>query len=175
MQNELETAIEALQKVLVEQEKKVSETKTTINNLAQMLGKSPIYTDVGSDSSTSTISTIQSDTFYGKTVIVAAREYLEMRKASGAGPAPIKEIFEALKHGGFMFNSKSDSNSQIVLRSAISKASSIFHRLPNGHYGLVKWYDLAKIKRFKGTADTADETEDEIETSDSQEEESDVA
>jgi len=64
------------------------------------------------------------------------------------------------------------------LRNAVSKASSIFHKLPTGDYGLVKWYDLAKIKRSKGSADTSDEideTEDEIETSDSHEEESDVA
>lgn len=174
MQNELETAIEALKKVLSEQEKKVCETKTTINNLAQMLGKPPIYSDAGQTSS-SPISNIQSDTFYGKTVIVAVREYLEMRKSSGEGPASIKEIFEALKRGGFIFNSKSDSNSMIVLRNAISKASSIFHKLPTGDYGLVKWYDLAKIKRAKGNIDVSNdsEVEAEIKTSDPQEEEPD--
>jgi hypothetical protein len=175
MRPEFQPAIDALQKDLSEQERKVSEIKTTINRLCELAGASPLYADVALTSQPM-ITTIKGDTFYGKSVITAAREYLDMRKAGNLGPASTREIFEALKSGGFIFNSKSEANSIVVVRNALSKASSIFHRLPTGEYGLAKWYDLAKIKRAKGSNDDDGESEEEeIATSETSEEESDVA
>lgn len=171
MASEFQPAIDGLLKILAEQEKKVTETKNTINQLCDYSGMPKMFAETATASSTS-ISTIKGDTFYGKTVITAAREYLDMRKASNLGPAPIRDIFEAMKTGGFQFNSKNEANSVIVLRNALSKASSIFHRLPNGDYGLVKWYDMAKIKRSKGAASDAD-SDEEIESADSGEESAD--
>jgi len=169
MASEFQAAIDGLLKILAEQEKKVTETKNTINQLCEYSNTPKMFAETSTSVSAS-ITTIKSDTFYGKTVITATREYLEMRKASNLGPTTIRDIFDTLKTGGFQFNSKNDTNSMIVLRNAISKASAIFHRLPNGDYGLVKWYDLSKIKKTKGQATENDDVVDEavIESDDSQ-------
>lgn len=160
MASEFQAAIDSLLKILAEQEKKVTETKNTINQLCEYAKQPKMFAETVSAASTS-IGSIKGDTFYGKTVITAAREYLDMRKASNLGPAPMRDIFEAMKMGGFQFNSKNESNSMIVLRNAISKASAIFHRLPNGDYGLVKWYDLSKIKRTRSQSTENDGVVDE--------------
>lgn len=159
MSTEFLATIESLKKVLSGYEQKVIETKTTINNLSALSGLEPPFPNVGQAAQAS-ITAIKGDTFYGKTVIVAAREYLDMRKASNLGPAPVKEIFEALKRGGFIFGSKSEGNSQIVLRNALSKASAVFHKLPTGEYGLAKWYDLKKIKKTKNDNNETEEDTD---------------
>jgi len=75
----------------------------------------------------------------------AAREYLDMRKtAGGDAPATVREIFDALKGGGFDFKSKDDGNAIIVLRAMLRKNSSMFHKLQNGKYGLRAWYPNLK-------------------------------
>ena len=166
MKPEFLPAIEALKKDLAEQELKVSETKTMINKLHVLAGGSPIYNDINEHSQAG-IASIQGDTFYGKVVVTAAREYLEMRKAANLGPASVREVYEALKKGGFIFNSKNDTNSMTVLRTAMSKASAIFHRLPTGDYGLAKWYDMSKVKRSKTSVDD-DSDQSQIEDDDVQ-------
>lgn len=156
MKEELRPAIEALQKELTAQEQEVIDTKNMINMLCKRAGMEPIYPDVGQVGQTATLSSIQGDTFYGKSILTAAREYLEMRKSAGQGPATPREVYEALKKGGFQFSSKSENNSITIVRATMGKASNVFHRLPAGDYGLLKWYDPAKIKRARNTNDDTD-------------------
>jgi hypothetical protein len=144
MREQFLPAIEALQKDLIEQERKVAETKSTINRLCELAGQDPIYADIQNGTSSHTLSALQADTFYGKVITTAAREYLEMRKAAGLGPASPREIYEALKQGGFKFDTKIQNNAITGVRNTLRKASAIFHRLPNNEYGLLKWYPRAK-------------------------------
>jgi hypothetical protein len=164
MRAEFQPAIDALQKDLAEREMAVLEIKKTINCLYEAAGEAAPY-DVGAAPSGQTISSIQADTFYGKSVITAAREYLDMRKAANLGPASARDVYEALKKGGFAFESKVETNSITVVRGAMRKQSAIFHRLPNGDYGLTKWYEKIKNKKLKNE-------DAEIESADPQEEES---
>lgn len=164
MRQEFQPAIEALQKDLQEQERKVIETKNTINRLCEIAGMEPIYPDAGGVSQPS-ITAIKSDTFYGKSVITAAREYLDMRKAANLGPASPRDVYEALKKGGFEFGSKVETNSITVVRQAMSKQTSVFHKLPTGDYGLIKWYPKAKAQKVGN--------KEEIESADSDEESAD--
>jgi hypothetical protein len=71
---------------------------------------------------------------------------LEQRKASGLGAAGLNEIYSAIRDGGYKFESKNEDNAKISVGNNLRKSSSIFHRLPNGQYGLLEWYPLAKAK-----------------------------
>lgn len=144
MREQFLPAIEALQKDLTEQERKIAETKSTINRLCELAEQPPLYPDVTNGSSQKGLSSIQADTFYKKVITTAAREYLEMRKNAGFGPASPREIYEALKQGGFKFDTKIENNAITGVRNTLRKASAIFHRLPNNEYGLLKWYPRAK-------------------------------
>jgi hypothetical protein len=99
---------------------------------------------VSANSGQPSLGGIQADTFYGKVIITASREYLEMRRNASLGPASPREIYEGLKKGGFKFDTKIESNAITGVRNTLRKASNIFHRLPTGEYGLLKWYPRAK-------------------------------
>lgn len=110
-------------------------------------------------SSSSPLSQIRHDTFFGKRLGTAAREYLEMRKAHGDGPAKPREVFDALKQGGFQFETKDDSVALVSLRAILRKRTEMFQRLPNGTYGLKVWYPNAKKPKATAADDNGkDET-----------------
>ncbi len=146
MSDNLDVAINALQKELANHERLATDIKTMINRLCVSAGKPALYQNVESGSQLGAMS-IKADTFYGKSVIVAAREYLDMRKAADLGPASARDVYEALKSGGFAFGSTIEANAITVVRQAMAKQTAVFHRLPTGDYGLSKWY--AKIKPRK--------------------------
>jgi len=91
-------------------------------------------------SSGALLSQIRPDTFYGKKMQTAVREYLEMRRAAGLGPAKPREIYEAITTGGFQFDTKEEAVALVGLRALLRKRSQFFHKLPNGTYGLTSWY-----------------------------------
>jgi hypothetical protein len=101
------------------------------------------------------VGALRPDSFYGKSITTAAREYLDMRRAAGLGPATPREIYEALVKGGYTFETKDETNAIIGVRATIRKSSSIFHRLPNGTYGLLGWYPNARASK---SDDEIDET-----------------
>lgn len=144
MKEEFRPAIEALQKRLGEYERKASEIKNTINHLCEEAGEPAMYADTRAASAAPTVTSIKPDTFYGKVVTTAAREYLEMRKAANLGPASPREIFEAMRLGGYAFDTKDENNAITGVRNVLRKNSSIFHRLPGGEYGLLVWYPRAR-------------------------------
>jgi hypothetical protein len=87
---------------------------------------------------------------FQRTLTAAIRNYLEQRKSAQLGAATVSEIYTVLRDGGYKFGSKNEDNAKIVLASALRKSSSIFHRLPNGQYGLLAWYPTAKVKPDNG-------------------------
>jgi hypothetical protein len=100
------------------------------------------------------------DTFYGKTIATASREYLEMRRGANLGPASPREIFDALTQGGYQFEAKSETIAMVGLRSNLRKNSKTFHRLPNGQYGLLAWYPNAKPAKPSLNGNDEDEESD---------------
>jgi len=151
MRDEFRPAIEALQKDLVDLEKKVADTKSTINRLCELAGTSPIYEDVAGSAEAVGVTSIQADTFYGKSISTAAREYLEMRRAARLGPAAPREIYLNLLKGGLQFETENETNAITGVRATMRKNSAIFHRLPNGAYGLLAWYPGAKAPKNQST------------------------
>jgi hypothetical protein len=83
----------------------------------------------------------------------AAREYLEMRKARNLGPARPKEIHRAMVDGGFQFDTKDETVAMVSLRAMLRKNTVMFHKLPNGSYGLKSWYPHARPSKV-GDDDT---------------------
>lgn len=145
-------AIEALLQSLAEQEKKVIETKTLINRLCAEAGEPPLFADVGEVSKIG-VANIRSDTFYGKPLPTAIREYLEMRRAANLGPAETREIYEALIKGGYQFDAADANNAMTGMRAMMRKSSSMFHRLPNQAWGLTAWYEKIKTKNAQASDD----------------------
>jgi hypothetical protein len=156
MKDAFQPAIAALQEDLTQLETKAREIKSAINTLCRHAGIEDMY--VISDEKASSIKSIRADTFYGKTIGTAAREYLEMRRTSNLGPATSREIYDALVQGGFQFETANDTNAQISLGNTLRKNSKTFHRLPNGQYGLLAWYPNAKPIKSSSDEDDASET-----------------
>lgn len=147
MRDEMKPAIDALLVELGDQEKQVIETKLLINRLCARSQMEPMFPDAAASASSGAIGTIRPDSFYGKVLNTAAREYLEMRRAANLGPATPREVYEALAKGGYASEAKDEVTATTIVRATLRKNSSIFHRLPNGTYGLLSWYPNAKPQR----------------------------
>lgn len=157
-------AIDELEKDLAEAERNVNALLGTINLLRSKAGLPPrppgggMRTDsAAGHGTTATLSTIRPDTFYGKKMGTAAREFLEMRKIAQQGPAKPREVFDALKQGGFQFETKDDNVAMVSLRAMLRKNTVMFHKLPNGAYGLRSWYPNAKVPKAGEEAEAAEE------------------
>jgi hypothetical protein len=143
MTDHIRKTIEDLQSKLVLAEGEVKRLKKMINELSVLAGSQPVYSDVELESKSS-ISTIRSDQFYGKSIFAAIRELLILRKDANVGPASVAEIHETLVRGGFKFDAKDDDNAKRGIRISLTKNTGVFHKLPNGLYGLLTWYPNAK-------------------------------
>lgn len=155
MSDQLKAAIATLQGELALQEEEVANTKRLINQLAKRAGLPPPYGDAELLARSGL--SFSPDQFYGQPLHIAMRTLLEMRKASnpGAGPASVNQIFDALREGGYQFDAKNDENAKRIIRIMLTKNSGVFHKLPNGHYGLLSWYPGAKAAKVKTKGEDA--------------------
>lgn len=154
MSNDYATAIAALERSLKQVERKANDIRSAINTLCEEAGLEPKYPNLGRSAEQDAVDTkIQPDTFYGKKQSTAMRMYLDMRRAQGIGPATPREIFEALKTGGYQFETKNETTALIGMRALLRKNTTTFHKLPNGSYGLLTWYPDAKA----GKSDDSDD------------------
>lgn len=159
MNDKLAPAIEVLKEEVAELERQARELKKTVNVLCKRAGAPELYPNVDTEQTGgATIASIKADTFYGKVIGTAAREFLEMRKAAGLGPATPREIYDALIQGGYQFETKNEQVALVSLRSNLRKNSRMFHKLPNGQYGLLSWYPNAKAA--KPSANDQDDDDD---------------
>lgn len=144
MNDKLAGAIEVLLSKLDEQIRSVVETKKMINSLRQMNGEAPLFND--SELQPMDAGPSRPDMYYGKGPVTACREYLEWRKRACSA----EEILKGLEQGGFDFKSVGWTDEDSRLRNlaiSLAKNTAIFHRLPNGTFGLIAWYpDVAKKK-----------------------------
>jgi hypothetical protein len=143
MPNELDPAIAAFERRREDALANVAECERTINTLCKEAGYPPRYTETSSNNSTR-VTQISDDTFYGQKQTPAMRTYLEMRKTQGLGPATAREIYEAIKLGGYVFEAKDAEVALVGMRALLRTQPSVFHRLPQGTWGLTTWYPDAK-------------------------------
>jgi hypothetical protein len=143
MDNTFIGAIEVVKNRVKEKEEELNRLKKAVNDMAKDAGLPPVYASVASENAGS-IASLRSDQFYGQGLSTAIRMYLEMRKASGLSSAGVNEIYDAIKNGGFKFDTQNDLNAKTGVRNTLRKNTAQFHRLPNGEYGLLAWYPNAK-------------------------------
>jgi hypothetical protein len=161
-------AIDALEKDLADLERQANGLLTSINLLRAKAGLPPrpggwSSAEAQSDCSGTSKLQLHSDSFTGKKLGSAVREYLEMRKASGAdSPATSREIFDALKLGGFVTGAKDDATALVVLRTMLRKNTTMFVKLQNGKYGIRAWYGNLRAPKESTLGKGADEDEDDV-------------
>lgn len=141
MEDDILNTIEVLTARVKTKEDEANKLKKLVNELCSEAGVQIRYPAIPQSGSTTTI---RADHFYGQSLTAAIRNYLEIRKAGGLGAVSVPEIFKAIKGGGYKFGSKNEETARIVVGNALRKTSSIFHRLPNGQYGLLSWYPSAR-------------------------------
>ena len=165
MSAELMPAIALLEGEYDELERNANALLATINLLRSRAGMPPKAPGGGAGPGAGnavTLTQIKSDTFYGKKMQTAIREYLEMRRAAGDGPATPRQIFDAITAGGFKFDASTDQVALVGMRALLRKRTQFFHRLPNGTYGLTVWYEHLKTPRTKALTEiTLEDLEDE--------------
>jgi hypothetical protein len=163
MDASIKTVIDSLVRRLQEKERlanelrgAATELRETINILCVQAGLPPRFPDGGGAGSEPPIehgtaapvgqtAQINSDTFYGKKQATAVRDYLEMRRSAGTGPAKPREIYDALCQGGFQYRAKDEDTALVGLRTMLRKNTVTFHKVPGtGAYGLRSWYPNAR-------------------------------
>ena len=162
----LQPAIDVLENDLADLERQANGLLTSINLLRTRAGLPPrpgAWSAGGagkSDAPTAGATLkLHSDTFTGKKLGSAVREYLTMRKANGYdAPANSREIFDALKQGGFASGAKDDATALVVLRTMLRKNTVMFVKLQNGKYGLRVWYPNLRQPKGAPAPDSPEDT-----------------
>lgn len=128
--------------------------KRTINSLCSMIGDPPPYPDIdeGADLNTGKMVT-RGDEFYGKPMATVVRIVLERRQRANLGAIGVPELFKIMKEGGWPFDTKNDANAQRGIHNTLGK-NPVFHKLPNGQYGLKEWYPALRGKQKAGNGDS---------------------
>ncbi len=165
-ENPFDQAIARLQAKLREQEQGVIKTKLGINFLCEEAGKPPMFRAAELQVGSGVALSIRSDQFYGQPLATCIRQVLEMRKALNQGPATVNEIYDALIEGNYQFDTKNEDNAKRGLRVSLTKNNVTFHKLPDGKFGLLEWYPMAKGPKRKDTDAEGSEGEDDEEASD---------
>jgi hypothetical protein len=160
MGNNQNPAIELLVAQITELERKANAYRASVNVLCERDGVPPMYPDSGGDGGGGTkgvshshratvtpTAQIKPDMFYGKPQQTAVREYLGFRNARGDGPAKPAEILAGLRAGGYQVEAKNDDIALVGLRAMLRKRTAVFHKLPNGTWGLREWYPNAKAHK----------------------------
>jgi hypothetical protein len=144
---EANAAVDAMIDLVEQKAKELADLKRATNVMCRQLRRPEIYDEV-EETVVGGMVRLKPDQFYGKTPIIAAREYLDMRHEA----VRVEEILEALVRGGFDFAAQNWPQKERfrLLALSLSKNSVIFHKLPNGMYGLLKWYPDRERDRNEG-------------------------
>jgi hypothetical protein len=144
----MQKAIELALTKLKEQEAKVIETKKVINGMCGLAGQPPMFADAELMNQSSPTG-IRSDQYYGQALTSVVRQILKDRKATGLGAMSVADIHKAMVKGGYEFETANTDNAKRSLRISLTKNSAVFHKLPNGDYGLREWYPNVKDAKPK--------------------------
>jgi hypothetical protein len=156
MSDHILRTLEDVKAQVAELSAKLREKQKFANALCEMAKIQPAF-QIDEESTAINRLGARGDEYYGKTIAVAIREFLDARQAANLGPATVNEIFDALKAGGYHFETASDANSKKSIRICLSKNTALFHKLPNGKYGLKKWYGRIKSQKSATASDSESE------------------
>jgi len=139
----IEKSIEELKKQVIQKEKELIDIKKAVNQLCNLIEQPAIYIINQADKEQLAIQ-LKGDEYYMQPVARVIHKILERRKALGAGPASIREVYEEMKAGGFNFDAKNEQNAIRGIRASMIKNTAKFHKLPIGKFGLREWYPELK-------------------------------
>jgi hypothetical protein len=148
MSTHLDQTIADLQEEVRLKESELIHTKRMVNSLCARAGRSLVYPDSELEQQKH-IGSIRSDQFYGRPLAVCVREILEMRRLMNQGASPLDDIMSALKKGGYELGSISgdEDGQRRGVAISLAKNTAVFHRLPNGYFGLSVWYSDVKERK----------------------------
>ncbi len=135
----LRMAIKALEEDLIRLNAEVKKRRQAINTLYETLGEMAPY---DMEDQAKPIRQMRPDLFYGRVFAEAVSEFLSMEGHA----CSVEEIIRGLEAGGFDF--PWDTKVVSVCSMSITK-NSLFHKLPNGTFGLMAWYPSLQPKRKK--------------------------
>ena len=148
MDESIEKAIGVLKQKVEQKAKELDEAKRAVNQLCICIGEPPIYR-LDENSEIGQLTTdLKGHEYYMKPLATVITNILERRGEKG-GPATIKEIYEQMKAGGYLFKAESDVNAMRGIRESMSKNTQTYHKLPNGKFGLLKWFPEVKEKKVE--------------------------
>lgn len=154
MSKTVEDAIAELTAEIGTAESELRKKKETVNTLCGVVGRPPAYS-LQSAEEVAVPTAIRGDLFYGQPLAPSVRTILEMRRSVNQGAGLINEIYEALKAGGYVFETKSEDIAKKSLRNSLAKNTAMFHRLPNGRFGMRSWYPNIKEVRVSPASEDA--------------------
>jgi hypothetical protein len=139
----IEQTILSLRKKIADHEAAITKVKVTINQLLELEGRQPMYTDADLQQKPSILQHIRKDQFFGKPLATCVRMILDARGAANQGGATTEEIHAILSEGGYAFGPGNElRNVGITLGK-----NMLFQRTPNGLWGLREWYSPGKKER----------------------------
>jgi len=159
MSKTVDQVISELAAEITADEASLRKKKETVNTLCSAVGRPPAY---ALESASAALPTqIRSDQFYGQPLAASVRTILEMRRAQNLGAATNREIYDSLVAGGYEFDTKSEDIAQKSLRNSLAKNTALFHKLPNGQFGLLSWYPNVKKPKASSQPEPEEEEDDE--------------
>jgi hypothetical protein len=147
----LQSAVTALLAKLDAQEQVVRDTKKTINTLLHHIGKPVMFPEAEEEVQSRPGAAIRPDQFYGRPLATVAKEVLEARGQAMAA----QEILDTLERGGYDLAAQGWKEKDRLRSFTITLSKNIvaFHRLPNGFFGLPKWYPEAMKQKLAAKAE----------------------
>jgi hypothetical protein len=145
MSEAVEQTIALVQEQIRATEVELAVKKRMVNDLCVMIKRPPIYADAVVNASG--VRPTRTDEYYGQPLATAIRMVLTRRQHGNLGPASVADIFDSLSAGGYKFGAKTDDYAKRSLYTALSKNTTVFHKLPNGDYGLLEWYPSVREAR----------------------------
>jgi hypothetical protein len=149
MSEHIDKTITSLQEKIKELDGEIVKVKKTINQLLDLDGRLPLYTDADLQVSASGFGiNVRRDEFYNKPLATCARMILERRQSANLGAASLDELYEALISGGYDPENKNEGIAKRNVAITLAK-NPAFNRLPNETWGMREWYGLKAPKKSK--------------------------
>lgn len=154
---ELQAQIRPLQEQIRPVVDQIEAKKKLINQLCDAAGAPRIYPDTGEEKpATAALGPILPDQYFGKPTATVVRDILERRKRANLGAIPLNDLYEAMKAGGFEFESKDPEIARRSVAITLGKNTQTFTRVPStGSWGLAEWYPNARRPKAQAAAQSA--------------------
>ncbi len=166
MMESVDRAIEELEKKLEDTLRQASGIKKAINQLLILSDQPPRYPDTDAEIAAGRM-TIAPDQFLRKGLATAVKEYLKMKGRA----APLREIYEVLKQGGFEFSGEEKFQPRGLAISLSKNTQTFVYLKSSDSYGLLEFYpEYTKKKEERRKKGGVEQEESETQEGENKEE-----